>query len=107
MNNLDEDIKILKEKLKILNDTKLKKTDQLERELQAIENVLLELGNLKWKNEIYVKSIKSHKNTIEKQDKMIDLMAKEFLILDSFVGDYDNYTVDKLKEYFRKKVEND
>ena len=47
MNNLDEDIQILKEKLKILNDTKLKKTDQLERELQAIENVLSELETYK------------------------------------------------------------
>ncbi len=43
---------------------------------QAIENVLSELSNLKWKNEIYVKSIKSHKETIEKRDIELETYKK-------------------------------
>lgn len=52
-------------------------------------------------------------NYIEKQDKIIDLMAKEILILDIHRA---NLTYDKariwetgkgIKEYFRKKVEDE
>ena len=43
-------------------------------------------------------------NLIETQNKMIELMAEEFLRLDSFMGDYDNHTIETLIEYFRNQA---
>jgi methionine synthase II (cobalamin-independent) len=114
-NSKDEDIKILKE----FTESSCCLYSQ-EEIIEAIKNVLLELGNLKWKNEIYVKSIKSHKSTIEKQDKMIDLMARMLVEVPTSVSDDSMTTVVKASinrdlevhkkvviNYVRNKVESE
>ena len=78
-----------------------------------------EINDLKWRNEIYVKSIKSHKSEIEKKDKIIDEMANHIVTSDSNLCQYldmttkckyyageNKKTCDKcIKEYFIHKVE--
>ena len=70
--------------------------------LNLIQTQQEEINDLKWRNEIYVKSIKSHKSEIEKKDKIIDEMAEQI---------YDEWyipnikTVDDVKEHFINKVE--
>lgn len=69
-NNIDKDIERCKNLIGYVG------CELREIEANSIENVLSELSNLKWKNEIYVKSIKSHKETIEKKDIEIETWKK-------------------------------
>ena len=95
--------------------------------LNLLEKQKAEISDLKWKNEIYVKSIKSHdryeielndeiieKNNkifdleakIEKKDKVIDLMAKELVKAHEwFYSEFDNYTKEDFIKYFENKAE--
>lgn len=74
MSNIDKDIEILKEKLEILNNPKLKKTDQLERDLQATENVLSELEtNKKAVDNLLVKNAELREE-LETYKKMVNLL---------------------------------
>ena len=81
MSDLDKDIELVSNLKNI--ELKGKVNEQYiytkipEEYLNAIENVLSELSNLKWKNEIYVKSIKSHKETIEKKDIEIEILKRQ------------------------------
>ena len=66
----------------------LEQLKQLQQDLETILNILenqkVEISDLKWKNEIYVKSIKSHDRyeielndeIIEKNNKIFDLEAE-------------------------------
>ena len=43
---------------------------------------------------------------LEKKDKIIDLMAEQIKKdTDWFYGEFDNYTIEEIKECFKKKVE--
>lgn len=57
------------------NKEKINKADELieiqETVLNLIQTQQEEINDLKWKNEIYVKSIKSHKSEIEKKDNIV------------------------------------
>ena len=77
MNNIDEDIEILKEKLKILNDTKLKKTDQLERELQAIEGKDCVIETQAHNEEVYEELVKKLEKELETYKKIAEKLAEE------------------------------
>lgn len=88
MNDLNKDIEIVEETIKHyksisknLYDTYLgannEQSENYMKRAQAMENVLSELSNLKWKNEIYVKSIKSHKSAIEKQEIELETKQKD------------------------------
>ena len=55
---------------------------------EAINVALSELENLKWKNEIYVKSIKSHKSAIEKQEKELETYKKIAEFMADFINMY-------------------
>ena len=109
----------------------LEQLEQLQNDIETVLNLLekqkAEISDLKWKNEIYVKSIKSHdryeielndeiieKNNkifdleakIEKKDKVIDLMAKELVKAHEwFYSEFDNYTKEDFIKYFERKVE--
>lgn len=86
---------------------------------QLIQTQQEEIEDLKWKNKIYVKSIKSHANAMEKKDKVIEEMAKyiedestvdEFCSKENcYADDYENGHCRKclncIKEYFINKVE--
>ena len=81
--NIDKDIEIVKEIITHKDDYDVffgyriaKPYPVGAEEIQSISTVLSELSNLKWKNEIYVKSIKSHKETIEKKDKELEIWKK-------------------------------
>jgi hypothetical protein len=78
-----------------------------EEEKDAIE-LLKNIENNTWSTKYIMssdsKNARTLINLIETQNKMIELMAKEFLIVDSFVGDYDGYTEETLIEYFRNKA---
>ena len=59
----------------------------------------------------FIEDLETVLNLIEKQQKVanlqektMQLMAEEFLRLDSFMGDYDNHTIETLIEYFRNKA---
>ena len=109
----------------------LEQLEQLQNDIETVLNLLekqkAEISDLKWKNEIYVKSIKSHdryeielndeiieKNNkifdleakIEKKDKIIDLMAKELVKAHEwFYSEFDNYTKEDFIKYFENKAE--
>lgn len=92
---------------------------------QLIQTQQEEIEDLKWKNKIYVKSIKSHANAMEKKDKVIDEMAKpiyDYTSLEVVINcpaEYDGYynmdlckmnlaernCIKCIKEYFINKVE--
>ena len=86
--------------------------------LNLVKKQQEEIEDLKWKNEIYVKSIKSYKREIEKKDEIIDLMAIYLADIDfdeccaeipePCLGcsweDYELHT-NCIKRYFENKVE--
>ena len=108
-------------------DFNCKDCNYLETVLNLIEKQKAEISDLKWKNEIYVKSIKSHdryeielndeiieKNNkifdleakIEKKDKVIDLMAKELVKAHEwFYSEFDNYTKEGFNVKYSVKVD--
>lgn len=56
---------------------------------QLIQTQQEEINDLKWRNEIYVKSIKSHKSEIEKKDTLINTMQAEFERLENLEDNTD------------------
>lgn len=71
-----------------------------EKEKKAIED----LKNYKYDNEVY-KSIQIVLNLIEKQDKMIEYMAK--MLVENheyFFSKFDDYTTEDFIKYFEKKA---
>lgn len=82
---------------------------------QLIQTQQEEINDLKWKNEIYVKSIKSHKSEIEKKDNIVRSIISR---LDNDIkniaetkakkkSEYhlDDYTRNRLKAYKTKTRE--
>lgn len=72
------------EAMKILDELATFEYVQIENGDTAIETIKYyvkkleeEINDLKWKNEIYVKSIKSHKSEIEKKDMIINLILEK------------------------------
>ena len=84
---------------------------QLETVLNLVKKQQEEIEKLKWKNEIYVKSIKSHKRELEKKDKVMDIMATKINELDPleiYCGaktECVEHCEDCIKQYFENKVE--
>ena len=117
--NIDKDIEKINKLYYLLDNvysTGLIENEERDEYQQAIENVLSELSNLKWKNEIYVKSIKSHKETIEKQDKELETYKKiaEKLAEDKIIPKCKNCSDEDMHEctectldWARKEVENE
>lgn len=80
---MTEEEKKATNRLNHINDFRtvyLQKGCQTMNDIETVVNLIKkqqeEIEDLKWKNKIYVKSIKSHKLEIEKKDKIIKLMAK-------------------------------
>lgn len=117
-------IKDFKEKYGAENTTK--QIEIYKTVLNLVKKPQEEIEDLKWKNEIYVKSIKSHKREIEKKDEIIDEMAKyidkiteeiarekgveDFEFCDNECANKDEYIdcidcIDCIKQYFENKVE--
>ena len=80
---MEEDIKIIEEAIKVLTGNSNSLKMDFEKTAEAIENLL-----------------KAYKQ----DEKMIDLMAS-YILKNTCVLDWDEYEP-KVKEYFRKKIEN-
>lgn len=89
--------------------------EAIETVLSLIQTQQEEINDLKWKNEIYVKSIKSHKSEIEKKDNIVRSIISR---LDNDIkniaetkakkkSEYhlDDYTRNRLKAYKTKTRE--
>lgn len=94
-NNIDKDIEIVKEIITHKDDYDVcfgyriaKPYSVSAEEIQAISNVVSELSNLKWKNKIYAKSIKSHKELIENKDKELEIWKKIAEFMADFINMY-------------------
>ena len=107
MSNIDKDIEILKEKLEILNNPKLKKTDQLERDLQATEKVLSELEtNKKAVDNLLVKNAELREE-LETYKKIAYFLGARYWLKDCEY-DLDKFNnLEQIIDWARKEVEND